>query len=148
MGHILFVAFVGLLAGAFLFAWWRGGGPERVVATMFVAAWLATTATKLPAEINRLTVAYHTLAIDTLLLIGLLAVARRANRIWPVAAASLSLLIVLAHLARMINTHQFRFVYIVMTEFWPYLQLLLLIAGTALHWRRAATRGAEPSWRS
>ncbi len=35
-----------------------------------------------------------------------------------------------------------------MTESWPYLQLIVLILGVALHWRRTVTRGAEPCWKN
>lgn len=144
----LFVAFIGLLLIGCLYAYWRGGGPERAVAAMFFVAWAVSTTITMWTGLRYHQLAYFTLTIDTLLLIGLLAVTRRANRAWPVVVTSLQVLIVLAHGARVINQHQLHIVYIVMTEFWPYLQLAVLIAGTALHSRRVATHGAEPSWKS
>lgn len=145
---VFFILFVGLIATACLFAWWRGGGPERAVAVMFLTAWLASIATRAPFPQRYQGVAYHTLVIDILLLVGLLAVARRANRVWPVLITSLQALIVLAHLARMASPHQIAFVYLVMTTAWPFIQLLIVIAGTAFLWRRTAIQGAEPSWKS
>lgn len=144
----LFVAFIGLLSGACLFAFWRGGGPERAVAWMFLAAWTVSTMQTMLTGLRYQNLAWFTLAVDIMLLIGLLVVMRRANRAWPVVVSSLQVLVVLAHGARVFNPHQFRMVYIMMTEFWPYLQLIILIVGTFLHWRRTATAGAEPSWKA
>lgn len=141
-----FYVFFVLLSVTCLFAFWRGGGPERAVAVLFSIAWLASLATSAPFPERYHGVAYHTLAIDVLLLICLLAVSRRANRAWPVVATSLQALIVLAHLARMLSAHEIAFVYMVMTTIWPFLQLFIVIAGTAFHWRRTAIHGAEPSW--
>ncbi|MES2444292.1 MAG: hypothetical protein V4574_15805 [Pseudomonadota bacterium] len=143
-----FYIFLGLLSAACLFAWWRGGGPERAVAAIFLIAWLASLATSAPFPQRYHGVAYHTLVIDALLLLGLLAVSRRANRAWPVVVTSLQALIVLAHVARMASSHEIAFVYMVMTTSWPIFQIFILMAGTAFHWRRTVIRGAEPSWTS
>ena len=113
---------------------------------MFLIAWLASIATDSPDSLRYRNVEIAYAAIDTILLICLLLVARRANRRWPVVAASLQLLIVLAHAARAINPPQIAFVYMVMTAVWPFLQLMVLAAGTILHWRRTAVLGAVPSW--
>ncbi|MCW3837741.1 hypothetical protein ACFQ1E_16980 [Sphingomonas canadensis] len=153
---VFYIAFIALIFGACLYAWRRGGGPERAVAGLFAAAWLlSTVSARIVVYMSQgtgagrfRTVGYHTLAIDVLLLIGLLAVSRRANRAWPVVVAGLQTLIVLAHVARMASPHQFGLVYMIMTQAWPYLQVLILIAGIALHWRRTVTQGAEPSWKN
>lgn len=142
----LFVAFIGLLLAASLLALWRGGGPERAVAVMFALAWAVSVLTFKALQYQK--PVWFILTVDTLLLLGLLLVMRRANRAWPVVVTSLQFLVVLGHAARAVNVHQLRFVYIVMTEFWPYLQLIVLLTGTILHWRRTATHGAEPSWKS
>lgn len=138
--------FVGLLLAACLFAWWRGGGPERAVAALFLIAWLVSFLIHSPASIHYHGVEVQTMIVDTLLLIALLAISRRANRAWPVVATSFQALIVLAHLARGINPFQFPYVYMVMVVSWPLIQLIVLTAGTAFHWRRTAINGAEPSW--
>jgi hypothetical protein len=138
--------FLGLLLAACLFAWWRGGGPERAVAALFFLAWLVSFLIHTPSARHWQVVEIQTMVVDILLLVALLAISRRANRVWPLVATSLQTLIVLAHLARAVNPVQFPFVYMVMVVAWPIVQLFVLIAGTALHWRRTATRGAEPSW--
>ena len=143
-----FYIFLGLFSATCLFAWWRGGGPEQAIAAMFSIAWLASLALRTPFPQRYHGVAYQTLVIDMVLLVALLVVTRRANRAWPVVATGMQALIVLAHLARMISPHEVAFVYMVMTAAWPVIQLFVLIAGTAFHWRRTAIHGAEPSWTS
>lgn len=143
-----FITFLGLLFGSCLFALWRGGGPERAAAALFLIAWLASIATRAPFQHLYQGPAYHTLAIDTLLFVSLLVVTRRANRKWPVVVTSLQLLVALAHLARILTPFELPGVYMIMTAAWPFIQLITVIAGTAFHWRRTAIRGAEPSWMS
>jgi hypothetical protein len=143
-----FLVFLSLLLATCLLALWRGGGPERAIAALFLIAWLASIATDSPVPLRYYGVEVNYLVIDSLLMLALLAVSRRANRAWPTVATSLQALIVLAHLARAITPHQVAFVYMVMTAAWPFLQLLVLTAGTAFHWRRTVIHGAEPSWTS
>ena len=140
--------FLGLLLAACLFAWWRGGGPERAVAALFFLAWLVSFLIHKPLASHYHGVEIPMVVMDMLLLVALLAISRRANRVWPVVATSLQALIVLAHVARALNPFQFPYVYMVMVVIWPIVQLFVLIAGTALHWRRTVTLGAEPSWTS
>ena len=141
-----FFIFVGLLSATCLFALWRGGGPERAIAALFSIAWLASIVTDSPKPLRYHGVEVNYLVIDSLLLVGLLAVSRRANRAWPVVATSLQALIVLAHVARAITPHEVAFVYMIMTAAWPFIQLFVLTGGTAFHWRRTAINGAEASW--
>jgi hypothetical protein len=141
-----FIIFLGLLFGACLFALWRGGGPERAIAALFLIAWLASIATRAPFQRLYQGVAYHTLAIDTLLFVSLLIVTRRANRKWPVLVTGLQLLVALAHLARILMPFELPVVYMIMTAAWPFIQLITVLAGTAFHWRRTAIHGAEASW--
>lgn len=146
--QILFIAFIGLLLVACLYAFWRGGGPERAVAWIFIAAWVISITIRYVTDLVYQRPAWITLSVDTAVLIALAVVTRRANRAWPVVVTSMQLLIVLSHVARTINAHQFPRVYIVMTKSWPYLQLITLLVGTILHWRRTVTHGAEDSWKN
>ena len=129
------------------FAWWKGGGPERTVGLLFLAAFLASLATDSPAMVQYFKVELIATAIDIVLLSALTLVARAANRRWTVVAAGLQLLILAAHAARAINIRQAAFVYMVMTAIWPILQILLLVTGTILHSRRVLRMGTDPSWK-
>jgi len=148
MALYLFLTFATLVGVALALAWWKGGAPERIAAGMFLIAWQVSIATDSPFPIRYRGVQLNYLLIDLALLIGLLLLARAANRRWTVLATSLQGLIVLAHLARAVSPHQWAIVYMIMTAFWPYLQLLVLIAGTVTHWRRRTVLGTVPSWSS
>lgn len=139
--------FLALLCVSCLLALWLGGAPERLVAGIFVLAWLASKAVprswRIFAQFETMT-----LAIDILLLVALLLIALKANRRWPMAMTSLQAIIVLAHLAKLVDPQLIRPAYAIMTWSWPFLQLLLLIIGTLLHARRVARTGAVASWSS
>ena len=140
--------FAGILLLVAGLAWWKGGAPERIVGALFGAAFLASVATDSPRVERYFHLETVTALIDLALLIALFVVARAANRRWTTVAASLQLLIVIAHAARAINVHQAAFIYMLMTAFWPILQMLVLLIGTILHWCRVSRHGAEPSWKS
>jgi hypothetical protein len=142
----LFLLFAMLVGAAFALSWWKGGAPERIASGMFLIAWLASIATDSPFPVRYHHVQLNYLLIDLALLIGLLLLAHAADRRWTVVAASLQSLVVLAHFARAVSPHQWAIVYMIMTTLWPYLQLLVLIAGIALHWRRRIVLGNVPSW--
>lgn len=129
-------------------AWWKGGVPERIVGALFCGAFVASVATDSPRVERYFHLETVTALIDLALLIALFVLARAANRRWTTVAASLQLLIVIAHVGRAINVHQAAFIYMLMTAFWPIVQMLVLLTGTILHWRRVSRHGAEPSWKS
>lgn len=140
-----FAAVLLLIAGL---AWWKGGAPERIVGALFGIAFLLSVATDSPRVERYFRLETVTALIDLALLIALFALARAANRRWTTVAAGLQLLVVIAHVARAINVQQAAFIYMLMTAFWPIIQMLVLLIGTVLHWRRVSRHGAEPSWKS
>lgn len=146
MALAFFIVFATAVVGICGYALWRGGAPERIVAVLLLLAWLASMAAE-PWDANRFRgIMVATLAIDTILLLSLLAVALRANRFWVMAATSLQALIVLAHFVKMAQPELIRIVYMLMLTSWPALQLLLLAAGTSLHLRRIRRAGSDLSW--
>jgi hypothetical protein len=143
---ILFVAFVLLLFGTFFLAWWKGGAPERIAASMFLIAWLVSVALY-ASDIGRYAnTSWIGPTLQVSLAIGLFFVARFANRSWPMLATSLQLLIILAMIGRRLRPEWMWQVYMLMIAAWPYLQLAVLLAGVLFHWRREVLNGPEPSW--
>ena len=141
-----FIAFCVLLASAFAGVIWKGGAPERIVAGAFASAFLASMLVE-PATSSRFdSVMAETLAIDFALLLVLAAVALKAERRWPLVAASLQLIIVLAHLVKWIDPRLFHLTYMLLTNIWPVLQIAVLIGGT-ISYRRSLARGMSVrSW--
>lgn len=145
---IFFIAFVALLLFSTGFAVWKGGAPERIAAGLYWAAWLVTLIANPQATDRWRNVEIGYLLIDMGLLLALGILALKANRIWPMAAASLQLIIVAGHAAKGLDPDLLGSAYAIMSVFWPYLQLLLLVAGTWAYWRRTRIHGAVRSWSS
>jgi hypothetical protein len=115
-----------------------GGRDERLAALGFLAATLAT-------QFANQSSYQHTekgvLIIDMLLLAGLVILALRSDRFWPMWAAAFQLVGTTVHFASMAETGDFAWAYAVGLIFWSYPVLVALGLGTWLegrHRRRAA----------
>lgn len=143
---IFFIVFVALLVGSTAFALWKGGAPERIGAAFYWTAWLVTLFVNPNGATRWHNIEIGYLLIDLALLLALTWLAVKANRIWPMPAAALQLIIVLGHVAKILDPALLGSAYAIMSVFWPYLQLSILAAGTWLHWRRVRIHGAASSW--
>lgn len=125
---------------------WRGGGPERLVAALFLAAVPASMALLiLPWRVREVHLGIA--AVDLLMLVALLPVAWRANRLWPLAMAGLQGLQVVGHLLKLSEpTALPPILYWLTSAFWAYPMLALLLVAAIRHRARERTFGPEPSW--
>ena len=134
-----------LLILGIIYAWLRGGSPERAVATVI-------------PSIAVLDLAYHTLwgnvtiydrinaghlVIDLLALIAMVAIALRANRLWTIWAASAQTIAVLAHFLRVIAPGMHPWVYAAMDRGPSWLEIALLFIGTAIFQYRQRGKSAR-----
>lgn len=140
------VAF-GLLA---LAAWRWGGGPERILAGVLVwfSAGDALNHRLFEVEDHYMTVDTGHLVIDSVALAVALAVALRANRVYPLWFASFQLLALMAHLARDVAQSAAPIAYLVMYIGPSYCQIIILAAGIWAHRRRVLRHGPYRSWRT
>lgn len=129
---------IALLIAAAIYAWRRGGRPERGVAATLVAIaaidpvmhWILGTV----GRYDTLNVVHA--AIDFGGFCALLAIALKADRIWTLWAASAQLLALTSHGLRMLEIPMAEIVYAVVTRAPFYILILMLIAGTWLEHRR------------
>jgi hypothetical protein len=138
-----------LMILAFLYAWIRGAAPERaaaaVVGSMFLldpayhAIWGQVTVYQ---EVN-----LGHLVIDLWLLGALLALALKANRIWPLWLVSVQIIAVIGHFLRWFSTAIDPLVYALFTRNTSYLQIALLFVGTALYRHHLRRDPNMASWR-
>lgn len=140
-----FVLQVALLLFVVLYAWTKGGRPERHVSFILFAMLVATIGRA--AVVGQWTdyegIPWFRVGLDILAFILLVGVALRADRWWPLWVASAQLLSVLAHLLRVVDARLPPLAYAVM-ERWPYMIAILLTGlGTYLHARRQATATAS-----
>nr|WP_310522738.1 hypothetical protein [Polymorphobacter sp.] len=124
------------LVSAALFAWKWGGFDERIAAFGFVAS---TVITKFATLNNYGNTEIGVLLVDAMLLCGLLILALRSDRFWPMWAAAFQLIGVTVHVASMTETGNFAWAYAVGLIFWSYPVLIALMAGTWLEARYRRT---------
>lgn len=87
------------------------------------------------------------LVIDGWALLGMLWVALRANRGWPLWACSAQIIVVLAHTSKLIDLSLVRYGYFAMTQLPVAIQTAALFAGTRAHLRRKRHIGPYHAWR-
>ena len=129
---LLKVFFIVALLGCCGTALWMGRNSERwtAISLLFAAAIspLAQTSDFVHPELG-------ILVIDLALLAYLLTLALRSDRFWPLWAAGFQVVGTTVHLARMVDTDVWPFVYGTAQIFWSYPVLLALMAGTWLEAR-------------
>lgn len=140
------ILFVGLLLAACALAWRWGGTPERTVAALFVAAYLASLLVIPPLRSRYEHVEWGVFCIDIFLLAGLLYVALTADRYWPMAEVAVQFVGSGAHLAKLLDADLIPGIYQRSLIVWSYLTLCILVWGTVRHHRRSTGRANWPSW--
>jgi uncharacterized membrane protein YfcA len=140
---LLFNALLLLACG---YALWRGGGPEKAVAALFLLAAITTRLIGMALAERFARVELQLLAIDLLLLVGLIAVALRADRFWTMTVAAMQVIAVGVHAAKLLSPEFTRWVYAVMLAVWSYPMLVLLVLATWRHRQRLIRNGVDPSW--
>lgn len=143
MRTALFLAF---LLAALGFAAWRGGGPERAMAAIALGLVGADAILHryIPVEFATLDVGH--LAIDLFGVSATSALALCAHRFWPMIAAVLHVLPLMAHISRMLDMTLHPAAYLTMQVAASWLVPPLLILATWRHQRRLRRRGSDPSW--
>jgi hypothetical protein len=138
--------FLTLLFLASFYALRKGGGPERVMALILIAMLVADQVLHLlvPARFEALDAGH--LAIDVAAAAATLALALKAHRFWPLGAAALQLLPLLAHFSRAADISVHPIAYLTMQVFASWLLPPLLALGTWRHRRRLLTCGSDRSW--
>jgi hypothetical protein len=140
------IVFSSFLPVCCLYAIVRGAAPERCVAVALVLAAIATAVTGIglaaPGEVR-----WGVFAVDTALLMALLAITLRARRFWTLPLCSLQLLTVLAHCAHAMIPESPAWPYAASIMWTSLLMPPILAYGTYCHRQRLKLTGADRSWR-
>jgi hypothetical protein len=138
--------FVTILLVALAYAMRRGGGPERAMALVLLAMLLTDQLLHLFVPVQYFAVDTGHLLIDLTAAAATLAIALMAHRFWPMIAAALQFLPLLAHSTRAIemNLHSAAYLTMQVAGSWPLVPLLAM--ATWRHQRRLAQNGSDPSW--
>jgi hypothetical protein len=130
------------------YAFWRGGSPERIGASIFVAAVVLTRVAVSGAATRYSSIEAGILVVDIATLVALLALALRADRFWPLWVAALQFIGAAAHAVKLVDPNVIRWAYAFALAFWSYPMLFLLALGTWNHQKRLTRNGVDRSWSS
>lgn len=139
--------FLTLLLAAILYAMRKGGGPERAMAIILIAMLAADRLLHLilPPRFQALDPGH--LAIDIAAAAATLALALAAHRFWPLIAAAIQILPLLAHVSRAVDVSVHPIAYLSMQVAASWLLPPLLVLGTWRHRKRLRSCGSDRSWR-
>jgi len=142
---VIAAAFLLLWLGSSLFALRYGGCPERWIALLlFVAFPASILVRKLNWAFGHIDLGL--VLIDGSLLCGLVAVALRADRFWPMPIASMQILAMVGHALKLIEPDTLPLIYWLTNVVWAYPMQTLLALGTERHRARERRSGLEPCW--
>jgi hypothetical protein len=135
-----------LLLGCCVYAFWRGGAPERIGTAILAAGSYLTAAALSQPDLSFRSVEVGILIVDILCSVALIALALRAERFWPLWIAAFQIIGTAAHAVKFVDPDIIRRVYAFMLAVWSYPMILLLVVGTWRHQQRLALFGADKSW--
>ncbi len=122
--------FIPLVFAVSVYAWWRGGADERIVAATCLAGTAATLLAVSPLQQRYSGVEEGLLLVDLAVLAGFVTVALRSNRYWPLWVAGLQLTTSIGHVLKGIDQDLLPRAYGAALQFWSYPILLILAVGT------------------
>jgi hypothetical protein len=136
------VLFLSLLFSICLYALWRGGRDERLVALLCLLGTFATLLAVSPLSERYEGVENGLALVDLAVLAGFVTVALTSQRFWPLWVAGLQLTTACGHGLKAIDSHLLPQAYGAALQFWAYPILIILAAGT---WRRQRRLSAGDS---
>ena len=128
------------------YAWWKGGGPERIAAAVYFVAVVFTHLARDAAQVWWTSVEAGVFAVDVGVLLALLALALTAERFWLLWLTAFHLLGTTGHLVKMADPSLIRWGYAFIIAVWSYPMLALIALGTWTHQRRVERFGRDRSW--
>ena len=130
------IIFGPLLVAVCIYAWWRGGTDERIIAATCLAGTAATLIAISPLQKRYSGVEEGLMLVDLVVLLAFIAVALRSKRFWPLWVAGLQLTTSIGHLLKGIDQELLPRAYGAALQFWSYPILLILAVGTYRSHRR------------
>jgi len=137
--------FLSMLFCICLYALWRGGRDERLVASLCLIGTLATLLAISPLSVRYKGVEHGLALVDLAVLAGFVTVALTSQRFWPLWVAGFQLTTTFGHGLKAIDSNLLPQAYGASLQFWAYPILIILAVGT---WRRQRRlRAIEPAAR-
>ena len=144
MTHVILFNAVLLVACAIAFA--IGGAPERWTAIVFLAGAMATFILPFRHHESWHSVHLEVLLVDVIVLCGLVGVALRADRFWPLYVSALHLITIAIHGVKAFQPALVPWMYAGASGKIAYPMLALLTIGAWRHRHRLAQYGRDRDW--
>ena len=128
--------FFALLFLCCLYAFLAGGWPERLGAAAYASACLASHFLYAAPALKYRAVETGVFIVDVLVFAAFVAIALRADRMWPIWVSALLGLGVLAHLGRLAGPGTMPWAYQIVMSVWSYPILAIIAIGTYARHRR------------
>jgi hypothetical protein len=143
------IAFNLFLACCLLYSFKNGGEPEKaaMLAQFFAAVLTITAIHFLPHSASFTNLAHALAVIDGALLLSLVGLALRANRLWTILLAGLQLSTVVVHLSKAVFPALPAASYGFFAQFWAWPMLITTAVGTHAHRMRTKKFGEERDWK-
>lgn len=138
--------FVTLLLLALIYAVRKGGGPEKAMALILMAMLAADPILHLFVRARFEAVDTGHLAIDLAAAAATIMLALTAHRFWPMIAAVLQLLPLMAHVGKAMDVSVHPVAYLTMQVAASWLLPPLLALATWQHRKRLVASGSDRSW--
>lgn len=137
-------AYLIILFAVSAYAFLRGRTDERIVASVCVAASIASIIVGRPAASAYNGMEAGLLLVDLAALVGFTLVALRSERFWPLWVAGLQLTTLVAHGLKAVQLDLMPQAYAAAARFWVYPIFLIIVVGTwRSHRRRIEQRRLE-----
>lgn len=135
-----------LLLGVCGYAFWAGGAPERWTAALFVLGAAATSVLPFQQRFSYYSVFWPLLSVDLAVLIGLIGIALRANRFWPLYVSALHTIVIAIHGVKAFQPGLVPWMYAGASSKIAYPMVILLAIGVWRHRHRLARFGSDRDW--
>ena len=143
--YLIFWAILLICCG---YALLRGRKYERLAASLFLAATVLSFLAHMYLRAGYGVMNAGEVAVDTAVLVALIAIALSSDRFWPLWAAGFQLVGSMAHVLKFIDVTFAPWGYAVAARFWSYPILLVLFIGARRQHRRSITAPEPASGRS
>jgi hypothetical protein len=140
-----YIVFSLLLLASSVYAFWRGGAPERIGAAILLGGVILTAIVMPPALRRYDAIQWPVFSVDAGALVALLALAMFSKRYWPLWLTAIQMLQVLSHFSRLLPG-VIALVYAMASSLLMYPSVAVLVIATWRHRRRLRTFGTDASW--
>lgn len=131
----------GLTVLVVAFAFLKGDEPERIASGAYVLGWFASLLIQSDGGVPG--TQWGLMAIDTIMLLVLVALAWKGRRSWPVWAAALQSLIVMSHVLTLVDIRPPMSAFVAVINLASAGILLVIAIGTFWAWQERRAAGLE-----